>query len=90
MPRIRVQKWDMLRTKCWNIRFAGFGFQFNRAYEVDLSGQYIGVNCCIELPWKPWRVRFSIPSINTIESILLSNKSSLRSKIHLYKHVIKN
>lgn len=77
---IRIQRWNMLRTKCFNIRAFNFGFQFNREYWADLTGFYIGVKCCIELPVKPWRIYFFIPSIETLNMALFQGWNYKRLK----------
>ena len=74
---IKIQRWNMLRTKCFNIRlikFIRFGLQLNREFYGSINGGYIGLNVVIEIPFNPFRIKFFIPSIESLESIFKDNR----------------
>lgn len=79
---IRIQKWNQLRTKCFNIRLITtwfrFGIQFNREYSGTVKGTYLGVHLVIETPFRfinigndvLGTIRMFIPSIYTLNEML--------------------
>lgn len=76
----KIQRWDRLRTKCFNFRFnkIRLGFQFNREYLGTVEGEYIATKFVLEIPFKPWEIRIIVPSIKLLEMVFI-NKTRLQS-----------